>query len=87
MFYINKRKFLPRRQADRTFRWDYDYVEIGKEPSRSLKSFNPKMHELDDWAIGSSSSFSSGTLSPIDGNHSWDEEPLASSGSDTEFDV
>ncbi|MCJ1249417.1 Aureobasidin resistance protein Aur1 [Trapelia coarctata] len=88
VFYINKSKFLPRRQADKTFRWDYDYVEIGKEPSRSLKSTNTKIgRELDDWAIGSVSSYSSGTLSPNDGHYSWDEETLGSGCEDPEFDV
>lgn len=28
-FYYAKSKFLPRMQVDKTFRWDYDYVEVG----------------------------------------------------------
>jgi len=50
-------------------------------------SLNTKFgHELDDWAVGSSSSFSSGTLSPSDDDHFWDEETLGSGSEDTECD-
>jgi membrane-associated phospholipid phosphatase len=89
VFCINKSNFLPRRQAGKTFRWDYDYIDIGdEEPSHSLKGLHTDFgHELDDWAVGFWSSFSSGTLSPSDGHHFWDEETLGSGSEDTEFDV
>lgn len=87
VFGISRSKFLPRRQPDKTFRWDYDYVEIGDgEPSRrGLPSPHQKLGPAwDDWAVGSSSSFSSGTLSPVDDHHFWDEETLGSGSEDAE---
>ena len=89
IFYVSKSNFLPWRQADKTFRWDYDYVEVGDSDSVSgLKNINTKLgYELDDWAVGSSSSISSGTPSPTEDHHSgWDEDTLASS-SESEFEV
>jgi membrane-associated phospholipid phosphatase len=32
-FYIAKTTFLPRIQTDKSFRWEYDYVEVGDAPS------------------------------------------------------
>lgn len=89
IFYIDNVHFLPQVQPEKAFRWDYDYVDRGdKEPSHSLKRIDTKLgHELDEWAIGVSSSISSGTLSPSDECHSWDDETLGSGSSDTEFDV
>lgn len=88
VFYVAKSKFLPRQQADKTFRWDYDYIEIGEDPSEkgyALADLDPLGQvNADEWTIGSSSSISSGSISPVDENHSmWEGETLASS-SDTE---
>lgn len=89
-FYVAKTNFLPRRQPDKTFRWDYDYTEIGEGASGgyeyglatlSGRTFN----DSDEWTMGSSSSISSGSLSPIDDGQSlWEGETLASQASDTE---
>ena len=89
IFYISNSNFLPRRQADKTFRWDYDYIEIGDHDSiPELKNIHTKLgYELDDWAMGSSSSISSGTLSPTEDHHSgWDDDTLASS-TESDFEV
>lgn len=89
IFYIAQSKFLPQRQADKLLRWDYDYVEIGEKDSdyTSLRGTNNKVaYEISDWAVGSSSSRSSGTTSPVGDSQSlWDGETLAST-SDTEID-
>jgi hypothetical protein len=93
IFYIAKSNWLPRRQEGK-FRWDYDYVEIGDipaGPTRAEYGFT-ELNELrsglsnDEWTIGSSSSISSGSVSPVDhGDPSlWEGETLASS-SDEEF--
>lgn len=68
------------------FRWDYDYIEIGDDPSEkgyALASPEGTLEEADEWTVGSSSSISSGSRSPIDENVSWEGEALASH-SDTE---
>jgi hypothetical protein len=78
-------------QPDKEFRWDYDYVEIGDpEDSASYRmldiyeEFQPHS-DSDDWASGSSSSYSTGGRSPM-GDHSpvddaqslWDGDTIAS---------
>lgn len=88
VFYVSKTNFLPRRQADKTFRWDYDYVEVGDGPSTAgydLAKGGPKTDgDSDEWTVGSSSSISSGSVSPVDESQSlWEGETLASH-SDTE---
>lgn len=83
-FYYAKARFLPRMQSDKTVRWDYDYVEVGDSPDgygydlASLHGdFNP---DSDEWTVGSSSSVSSGSLSPVDESQSvWDDDTLAGS--------
>lgn len=81
-FYLAKTRFLPRIQPDKTFRWDYDYVEIGDsapEYSYDLASLDLNVHmDSDEWTVGSSSSVSSGSSSPIDDHHSWESETLTS---------
>ncbi len=88
VFYVAKGRFLPRRQPDKMFRWDYDYVEFGDV--RSVDSYGPadidaNFHpDSDEWTVGSSSSVSSGSISPVDESQSlWEGETLASH-SDTE---
>ena len=89
IFYIVKAKYLPRQQLDKAFRWDYDYVELGADPAEkgySLADLDDKPHhsDADEWTIGSSSSISSGSISPVDeGQSLWEGETLASH-SDTE---
>lgn len=67
------------------FRWDYDYVEIGEDPAMekgySLADSNELSTDADDWSLGSSSSVSPGSHSPVDGSNSWERE---TSHSDTE---
>ncbi|OJD25576.1 hypothetical protein ACJ73_03053 [Blastomyces percursus] len=80
-FYFAKSKFIPRVQADKMFRWDYDYVEIGESPvdhGYDLANFHGDLHiDSDEWTVGSSSSISSGSLSPVDEAQSlWDGETL-----------
>lgn len=88
VFYVAKAKFLPRRQPGKPFRWDYDYVEFGDIPSEhnySLTDLDADFHpDSDEWTVGSSSSVSSGSISPVDECQSlWEGETLASH-SDTE---
>lgn len=89
IFYVVKAKYLPRQQPDKAFRWDYDYVEFGADPSEkgyALADLDENHHhgDTDEWTIGSSSSISSGSISPVDeGQSLWEGETLASH-SDTE---
>ncbi|MCJ1471425.1 Aureobasidin resistance protein Aur1 [Lambiella insularis] len=90
IFYIAKSNFLPQRQADKLLRWDYDYVERGEQDPElaPLEDLNCQaINEMSDWAAGSSSSRSSGTVSPVDDSQSlWEGETLASN-SETEIDA
>ena len=83
VFFVAKSKFLPRLQADKKFRWDYDYTEVGeKEYSYALLDAEKDLHtDGEDWTVGSSSSIFSGPDSPVDSL--WEGETLASM-SDTE---
>ncbi|KAI4199487.1 MAG: hypothetical protein LQ350_004553 [Teloschistes chrysophthalmus] len=87
VFYVAKAKFLPRMQSNKMFRWDYEYKEVGEDPTEkgyALADFGHGPRDVDDWAVGSSSSISSGSISPVDDAHSlWEGETLASH-SDTE---
>jgi membrane-associated phospholipid phosphatase len=86
IFFVVKSKFLPRQQPDKMFRWDYDYTEIGDDPSEkgyALANLDGAAEDADEWTVGSSSSISSGSRSPIDESTSWEGETLASH-SDTE---
>lgn len=87
VFYVAKSKFLPRTQPGKSLRWDYDYVEIGDVTGGNyygLADFDAHLHrhghlEGDEWAVGSSSSIASGTISPVDEIQSmWDGETIAS---------
>lgn len=80
-FYFAKARFLPRIQPAKTFRWDYDYVEIGSGPENNaddFASYDDFTADSDEWTVGSSSSFSSGSMSPTEDHHSWDGDTLAS---------
>ena len=69
VFYYAKSKFLPRMQPDKKLRWDYDYVEIGDSPAEygyGRAGLDGLETDADEWTIGSSSSISSGSLSPTD---------------------
>ncbi|KAI9822112.1 MAG: Aureobasidin resistance protein Aur1 [Thelocarpon impressellum] len=94
VFFVAKSKFLPRLQPDKDFRWDYDYVEFGDvrpgygyglaDLNTDFRHGNP----LDDeWTVGSSSSISSGSLSPIDENSLWEGETLGSHSDSDTIDV
>ena len=86
IFFVVKSKFLPRQQLDKMFRWDYDFAEIGDDPSEkgyALAGMDSIPDDAEEWTIGSSSSISSGSRSPIDETSSWEGETLASH-SDTE---
>lgn len=83
VFYVAKAKFLPRLQSDKMFRWDYDYIEVGDVPltdSFVLTQLDANPHpDSDEWTVGSSSSVSSGSVSPVDESQSlWEGETLAS---------
>ncbi|KAF4614353.1 hypothetical protein G7Y89_g15383 [Cudoniella acicularis] len=90
-FYIAQTRFLPRIQSDKTFRWDYDYVEYGdastKEYEYGLTVLETDYrNSSDEWTVGSSSSISSGSRSPVDESQSsWEGETLASQVSDSEL--
>jgi hypothetical protein len=82
-FYVAKTKFLARLQPDKEFRWDYDFLEIGNSYSHNysyaLNDFDGDYHSEDDeWTMGSSSSISSGSRSPIE-----DTQSVWESGSET----
>ncbi|KAL2826990.1 hypothetical protein BDW59DRAFT_59182 [Aspergillus cavernicola] len=87
-FYFAKTRFLPRVQLDKTFRWDYDYVEFGEsalEYGYNLASYDGDFNvDSDEWTVGSSSSVSSGSLSPVDDHYSWETEALTSPQPDIE---
>lgn len=87
-FYFAKTRFLPRVQLDKTFRWDYDYVEFGEsavEYGYGLASYDGEFNlDSDEWTVGSSSSISSGSLSPVDDHYSWETEALTSPQPDIE---
>lgn len=83
-FYYARTRFLPRVQSDKSFRWDYDYVEVGHsldEYGYDLASLHGDFQvDSDEWTVGSSSSISSGSLSPVDEAQSlWDGEPMGNS--------
>jgi hypothetical protein len=68
IFYFAKANFLPRLQLDKRYRWDYDYIEVGEQHNEyefvpDLDGANP---DSDEWTIGSSSSVSSGSMSPVE---------------------
>ena len=92
-FYIAKANFLPRVQMDKRWRWDYDYVEIGDTPSGGyeygltvLEHDDFRHDSSDEWTVGSSSSVSSGSRSPVDESQSsWEGDTLASQASDSEL--
>ncbi|PBP17931.1 aureobasidin resistance protein Aur1 [Diplocarpon rosae] len=91
-FYIAKNNFLPRVQMDKSWRFDYDYVEKGDLPvgayqyGLSVLDFNKD--NSDEWTVGSSSSISSGSRSPVDESQSaWEGETLASQTSDYEAEL
>lgn len=68
VYYFAKANFMPRLQPGKTFRWDYDYIEIGDLPtgySYELAHFD-SMDLGDEWTVGSSSSISSGSMSPTE---------------------
>ncbi|KAL3466655.1 hypothetical protein BJX64DRAFT_214319 [Aspergillus heterothallicus] len=87
-FYFAKTRFLPRVQLDKTFRWDYDYVEFGEsalEYGYGLAGYDGDFNlDSDEWTVGSSSSVSSGSLSPVDDHYSWESEALTSPQPDIE---
>ncbi len=68
-FYYAKSTFLPRIQSDKAFRWDYDYVEVGDTPAEygyGRAGLDGLEADTDEWTVGSSSSISSGSLSPTE---------------------
>ena len=76
IFYFTKARFLPRIQPGKKFRWDYDYIECGEEAAveygYGLAGIDGSHPDSDEWTLGSSSSISSGSLSPVDDNqHVW----------------
>jgi membrane-associated phospholipid phosphatase len=81
-FYFTKTRFMPRVQSDKMFRWDYDYVEIGdnsRDFGYDLASLDGDFNlDSDEWTVGSSSSISSGSLSPVDDHYTWESETLTS---------
>lgn len=89
-FYTTRSNWLPRRQAGKKFRWDYDYIERGdvsEDETKRAYEYGltemgaPAGGALDEWTIGSSSSISSGSASPVDDAQSmWEGETLASDG-------
>lgn len=77
VFFYAKCNFLPRIQSDKMFRWDYDYFEVGDVPSEHGYAVMDDrfIPESDEWTIGSSSSVSSGSMSPTEDHQpGWEEQ-------------
>jgi len=69
VFFFARSNFLPRLQTGKRYRWDYDFIEIGDAPSEygyGLAALDVSHPESDEWTIGSSSSISSGSMSPTE---------------------
>jgi inositol phosphorylceramide synthase catalytic subunit len=71
-YYVARSRWLPRRQLDKTSRWDYEYVEFGERPKTydeeigygytsefGLGLLEQPSGDSDEWTVGSTSSFSS----------------------------
>ena len=93
-FYISRANFLPRRQADKWTRWDYDYVEIGEAAageggSYDLAELGYRQRVLvDEWSVGSSGvSEEEGSASPADSQSLWEGETLGGRSSTEEEGV
>lgn len=91
-FYISRANFLPRIQMDKTWRWQYDYVEIGEVVTGAYEygltglKTEFRSDSSDEWTAGSSSSISSGSRTPVDETSSaWEGDTLASQASDSEL--
>src|SRR5205823_482697 len=93
-FYIAKGKFLPRLQLDKDVRWDYDFTEVGDNRADytyvltdiDTTNYHNYHTDSDEWTVGTSSSISSGSISPIDESNSlWEGEALH--GRDESFDL
>lgn len=76
VFYYAQRNHLPQIQPGKFLRWDYEYIVRGHTSDTSLNSKGEfsRLPALDtdlelgadlDWAVGSSSSISSGTTTPV----------------------
>jgi membrane-associated phospholipid phosphatase len=75
-YYYARATFLPKRQADKLTRWEYEYVEVGNNNTIvdeeqgqyfGLGLIEPRRADsMDGWTLASSSSYTSGsgTLSP-----------------------
>ena len=74
IFHYAKANYLPRVQPDKRFRWDYDYLEIGEKSSDYVygrAAMDDRFHpESVEWTLGSSSSVSSGSMSPTEESQS-----------------
>ena len=70
------------------FRWEYDFVEFGEDQITEkgyvlAPGIEDNSADADEWSVGTSSSVSPGSRSPVDESQSWEGETLASH-SDTE---
>ena len=77
VFYIARSHYLPRLQPGKIFRWDYDYIEIGDSPTEQGYDLAEKFGLNDEWTTGTSSSVSSGSMSPTEDAQSiWESAHL-----------
>ncbi|KAK3321589.1 hypothetical protein B0H66DRAFT_175566 [Apodospora peruviana] len=72
-YYMSRTRWLPRPQADKSNRWEYDYVEFGDRPRLADEEYGygyangfglgllerRGADDSDEWTLGSSSSFDS----------------------------
>ncbi|KAF2664692.1 aureobasidin resistance protein-like protein Aur1 [Microthyrium microscopicum] len=61
-FFVAKAKWIPRMQADKSLRWDYDFVEIGEADNGFTELNDGYYHPArsdDEWTVGESSSIAS----------------------------
>lgn len=99
-FYVAKTNWLPRRQADKSWRWDYDYIEIGDvkvgadewEYEYGLRDVAGwRRRGSEEWTLGDSSSSDSGSERGKEGiggreRDSWEGETLRGRESGSELE-
>jgi len=80
-FYIARAKFVPRIQAGKSLRWDYDFVEIGDVDMsyaelNTIEEYYTPSRSDDEWTVGESSSIHSAS---DENEYFWSKESNASS--------
>lgn len=85
IFFIARARWLPRQQADKANRWEYEFVEVGEmkkndDEEYGLGLLDTRRHgDIDEWSLTSNSAYSltiaSGSSSPVSTDDSrWSTE-------------